>query len=76
MRAFSRYPATLIFFNIPYVHAVEDYGTGYVHIKSVEKTPMRPITVRKYTIKQLLSVGTKRLLGGLVERRGNTREAG
>jgi hypothetical protein len=44
-----------------YVHAVKDYGTGYVHIKSVEKTMMRPTTDRKYTVKQLLLVGTKRL---------------
>jgi hypothetical protein len=26
------------FFNFRYVHAVKDYGTDYLHIKSVEKT--------------------------------------
>jgi hypothetical protein len=53
--------AVQVFFSLRYVHVVKDYGTGYVHIKSVEKTLMRPITDRKYTIKRLLMVGTKRL---------------
>jgi hypothetical protein len=61
MVLFNNKPIYYYFFNFRYVHAVKGYGTGYAHVKLVEKTLMLPITDRKYTIKQLLMIGTKRL---------------